>query len=398
MAKPSTRSPSATRPACWACWAVTVPGIEPVAAQELGALGITPHEDEPGGVRFEATAEQLFLANLHLRTVSRVLVRIAEFRATAFHELEKRARAVRWQDFVTAGTAVEVRVTCKKSRLYHSDAVAQRVVEAITRAVPGVTVSGASPDDDEGVSLAGEVAPRQLYLVRFVRDVCTISADASGELLHRRGYRLATAKAPIRETLAAAMLLALGYDGGAPLVDPMCGSGTIAIEAALIARRVAPGLDRSFACERWPGAPAPAFAALRDAARGGALPRAPAPIVASDRDAGAIAAAVANATRASVGADLEIVCRPLSALAPPAGTGLVLVNPPYGDRIGDAGALRNLYAQLGNVLRAQCPGWTLAMVSADRALEQQVRLRFDEVLRFKNGGIAVRLVRATVPS
>jgi putative N6-adenine-specific DNA methylase len=375
------------------CWAVTVPGLEPLAARELADLGIAARAEEAGGVRFEATREQLFRANLHLRTVSRVLERVAEFRATAFYELEKRARAVRWQDFAQPGTAVEVRVTCKKSRLYHSDAVAQRVLDAISRAVPGVTVAGSSDDEDDR-----EGASRQLFLVRFVRDVCTISADSSGELLHRRGYRLATAKAPIRETLAAAMLLSLGYDGSAPVVDPMCGSGTIPIEAALIARRVAPGLGRAFACERWPATKSAAFDVLRDAARSAALPRAPAKIVGSDRDAGAIAAAVSNAARAAVSSDVELVSRPVSAIEAAAGPGLVLVNPPYGDRIGDAGALRDLYAQLGNVARARCPGWTLAMVSADPGLERHVGLPFSEVLRFRNGGIPVRLVRARVPA
>jgi putative N6-adenine-specific DNA methylase len=373
---------------------VTTPGLEPIAALELRALGFTPREPEPGGVAFEADAAGVFSANLHLRTVSRVIVRVAEFRATAFYELERLARGVRWAEFVQAGTAVALRVTCKKSRLYHSDGVAARVFDAITRAVPGVAEASAAADDDEG----GEPGASELVMVRFVRDVCTISVDSSGALLHRRGYRLTTAKAPIRETLAAAMLLALGYDGTRPLLDPMCGAGTLAIEAALIARRLAPGLTRGFACERWPGAPSERFAGIRDAARAAALPRAPAPIDASDRDAGAASATEANTTRAGVAADVEIRQCPLSAIEPKAPPGFLVVNPPYGGRIGEAAQLRNLYAQLGNVARARCPGWSLGMLSADRALEAQVKLPFTELLRFKNGGIGVRLVRARVPA
>jgi putative N6-adenine-specific DNA methylase len=376
-----------------ACWAVTTPGLELVAASELRAIGLTPRETEAGGVAFDADAAGLFAANLHLRTASRVLVRIAEFRATAFYELERQARAIRWAELVPAGSPVELRVTCKKSRLYHSDGVAERVFAAIARAVPGVAEASVTADDDEG----GEPATSQLFVVRFVRDVCTISVDSSGALLHRRGYRLTTAKAPIRETLAAAMLLALGYDGTGPLLDPMCGSGTIAIEAALIARRMAPGLARPFACERWPGAPIERFADLRRAAEGAARPRAGAPISASDRDAGAVRATEANAARAGVAADLQIRQCPLSAIEPGDPPGLLVVNPPYGGRIGEADTLRDLYAQLGNVARAQCAGWTLAMLSADRTLEAQVKLRFTETLRFKNGGIPVRLVRASVP-
>jgi putative N6-adenine-specific DNA methylase len=234
--------------------------------------------------------------------------------------------------------------------------------------------------------------------VRFLHDVCTISADSSGELLHRRGYRLATAKAPLRETLAAGVLMAMGWDGQEPLLDPMCGAGTIPIEAALIARRIAPGLARAFASERWPAAPVADFDALRARARAESLPRARVPIFASDRDAGAIAAARANAERAGVAGDIEFRECALSGIAPPAGHGLLLTNPPYGARVGERNALRNLYAQLGKVARGACGGWTIALLSADRALEAQVKLPFTQALRFRNGGIPVRLVRGTVPA
>jgi len=399
------------------CYAVVAPGLERLAAAELRAIGIAPLERGTGGthgtggtgtggsaaadaagVAFTANDEQLFEANLRLRTVSRVIVRIAEFRATAFHELERLARGVPWDAFVAPGGAVRLRVTCRKSRLYHSDGVAQRVAGAITRRVAGATIRGGTSeaDDDSDAGVPGQ--PAQLFLVRFAHDVCTISADSSGDLLHRRGYRLATAKAPLRETLAAAMLLAMDYDGSVPLVDPLCGAGTIAIEAALIARRIAPGIARAFACERWPGAPARAYAEQRANAREQALPRAKSPITATDRDAGAAAATLANAERAGVAADIDVHRGALSGMTPPAGRGLVLTNPPYGARVSAAGDVRNLYAQLGNVARATCAGWTIAFLSADRAMEAQLKLPLSEVLRFKNGGIPVRLMRATVPA
>ena len=236
-----------------------------------------------------------------------------------------------------------------------------------------------------------------MFLVRFDHDVCTISVDSSGELLHRRGYRLATAKAPLRETLAAAMLLAVGYDGSAPLMDPMCGAGTIAIEAALIARRIAPGTARSFACERWPGAPVKQFAAQRAMARAERLPRAAAAIVVSDRDAGGAAAALANAERAGVAGGIEIRRGALSGIIPPEGRGLLLTNPPYGVRASSGAEVRNLYAQLGNVVRAKCAGWTLGFLSADRAMDVQLKLTLTEALKFKNGGIPVRLMRSDIP-
>lgn len=389
-------SPGVHGPSKRQCWAVTAPGLEKITASELAALGISPGEIEPGGVAFTATDEEIFKANLWLRSASRVIVRIAEFKVTAFHELERAARGVPWGSFLKAGDAVRFRVTCKKSKLYHSDAVAERVEQSVTKAVKGIIVAsgnGSVADDDDG-----DESSAQLFVVRLLRNVCTISVDSSGALLHRRGYRLATAKAPIRETLAAGILLALGWDGTTPLIDPMCGSGTISIEAAMIARRMAPGQHRAFSCEHWPGAPIGHFATLRAQALAQALPFAPVQLVASDRDAGAITAAAANAERAGVTADIHLHHRALSALEASGGPGLVLVNPPYGARIGEAAPLRNLYAQLGNVLRAKCAGWSFAMCSAERSLEAQVKLPFRDVLRFRNGGIPVRIVCAQIPT
>jgi putative N6-adenine-specific DNA methylase len=379
------------------CYAIVAPGLEQLAAAELRAIGIEPGEIEPGGVAFTASDTELFDANLRLRTVSRVIVRVAEFRATAFHELERLARTVQWEEFVAPGSAVRMRVTCRKSKLYHSDGVAQRVSGAITRRVAGVTITGAKRETDDDAEGDAPDTDAQLFLVRFVHDVCTISVDSSGELLHRRGYRLATAKAPLRETLAAAMLLAVGYDGSVPLMDPMCGAGTIAIEAALIARRIAPGLMRSFACELWPGAPVKQFSAQRAMAKAERLSRTASVIVASDRDAGGAAATLANAERADVAENIEIRRGALSGITPPEGRGLLLTNPPYGVRASSGAEVRNLYAQLGNVAREKCAGWTLGFLSADRAMDAQLKLTLREALKFKNGGIPVRLMRAEIP-
>jgi putative N6-adenine-specific DNA methylase len=194
------------------------------------------------------------------------------------------------------------------------------------------------------------------------------------------------------------MLLAAGYDGSAPFMDPMCGAGTIAIEAALLARRIAPGIARTFSCERWPAAPRSQFEKVRVALRAEALPRAPSPIVASDRDAGAGAATLANAERAGVAAAVEIRRGALSGITPPEGRGLLVTNPPYGVRASAGSDTRNLYAQLGNVARAKCAGWTVAFLSADRAMDAQLKLPLVEALKFRNGGIPVRLMRAEIPA
>ena len=380
-------------------WAVAAPGLEPLLEAELRALGFADATSSPGGVSFACDGAGLARANLHSRLASRVVVRLAAFRATAFHELERAARKVEWPRMIAPKSGFRLRVTTKKSRLYHSDAIAQRVAEAVVRAVPSAVPVELKGRDDEGEAIESadesEVDGVQLIVVRFEHDRCTISADASGALLHRRGYRQAIARAPLRETLAAAMLAAVRYDASQPMVDPFCGSGTLVIEAAMMARDIAPGLQREFAAETWPESRAEHWRSVREMARARVKPSAAAPLIGSDRDTGAIAAATANAARAGVSADVEFVHRALSDLAVPAGPGLLIANPPYGVRVGESGPLRDLYARFGQVARTVCPGWRVALLSADRALEGHTGLRFTEALKTSNGGLAVRVVVAT---
>ncbi len=380
-------------------FAITAPGLEPLCAAELRALGMGA-APEPGGVAWEGGRGDLYRANLWLRTASRVVVRAATFRARTFIELERHGKRVPWERWVAPGRRVRLRVTSKKSKLYHEGAIAERLLGAIEDRVGAIgaaqAAKGAEDDDVE----AGD---EQLFIVRVARDEFTVSADASGALLHFRGYRQVVAKAPLRETLAAAMLLGAGWRGDAPLLDPMCGSGTLPIEAALMARRIAPGLagaarePRAFACTAWPGYDTEAWERAVAEAREAILPSSAVPILGSDRDAGAIDAARANAARAGVDADVELDARAVSAIEPPPGPGLLIANPPYGVRVGESDALRSLYAAVGKTARARAPGWTLALLSADRKLEGQVGLPFDERFRTSNGGIPVRLVTAQVP-
>ena len=380
------------------CFAITAPGLEAICAREARALGLEARvARDRSGVSWRGDESSVARANLWLRTATRVVVRAARFRATAFYELELQAKRIAWERFVSPGGTVALRVTCRKSKLYHSDAVAERIAESIQRRVSGAVVdaspAGAGEErDDDAPGDQGALAARQLFVVRLLHDECTVSADSSGELLHRRGYRRALAKAPLRETLAAALLLAAEWKGDTPLVDPMCGSGTIPIEAAMLARRIAPGSARSFAFERWPAHDARAWARIVDQARSGELPRCPVAIEGSDRDAGAIVAARANAERAGVANDISWAVQPISALAPAPASGLLATNPPYGVRVGEASGLRDLYAQLGNVARRARAGWDVALVSADRSLDRQTRLELSEKTRTRNGGIAVRLM------
>jgi len=366
------------------CYAVTPPGVEQLTAGELLALGVAVDHRESGGVGFSAILEQLYRANLELRTAGRVMVRMGEFPARAFYELERKARRIPWGAFARPGAPIRFRVTSRKSKLYHLEGIAERLA----------TVSGAGSavisesDEDEGAR------PSQLFLVRVMRDVVTISADSSGELLHRRGYRLATGKAPLRETLAAAMLLSAGYDGRRPLVDPFCGSGTIPIEGARLARRIAPGLGRSFAFEHWPSFRSESWAAIRAEAESRVLPAAASPVYGSDRDAGVVEAARGNAMRAGVAENTSFECATISELNLPEPPGVLLTNPPYGVRVSGGVDLRNLYAALGSRFRSWGPGARLGVLAADQTLVGHLGLSTREEWRSTNGGIGVRLAMA----
>jgi putative N6-adenine-specific DNA methylase len=355
-------------------FAICPPGLEQVLSREVGAKA------SAGGVELEGDLVRVAQLNLTLRTATRVLLRLGDFRATTFADLVRKARSLPFDLCLRKGEPVALRVTCRKSRLYHSGAVAERVREAIEERL-GAPPPEATADEEAD-------SPPQLILARFDHDVCTVSADTSGALLHRRGYRLAQSRAPLRETLAAAMLLAAGYDGSAALADPLCGSATIAIEAALIARRRAPGIARAFALERWPGFDGRALARLRDEARGRELPKVPQAILASDSDPAAVQAAHENAGRAGVQADVHVEERALRDVRLEPGPGLVVTNPPYGVRL--SADLTRIYSDLGDLVRRS--GYRLAVLAANRRGAAAAKLRLEPAFRTQNGGIPVELL------
>jgi putative N6-adenine-specific DNA methylase len=380
----------------------TGPGLESIVAGELKALGIRGRQ-EIGGVVFSADLERLYEANLWLRTATRVLVRLGSFHASTFYELERRAKKLPWAEFLSPSGKVRVRVTCRKSKLYHSDAVGERVLSAIVGSAARVIEGKAAGADDENAD-ASETpdAPdnekrsvsesAQLFVVRIVNDECEVSADSSGDLLHRRGYRQEIAKAPLRETIAAAMVLASGWKGDEPLLDPMCGSGTIPIEAAMIARKMAPGLKRNFQFMNWPGFDAERWNRILENARA-AMTDFSGEILGSDRDAGAVQAAARNAERAGVSENVrfspDAVSGSIAAIDDSVrDSGWIVTNPPYGVRVGESDDLRNLYAKLGSALKSK-PGWRLGVLTSDSALVRQTRLALRPRFSTSNGGIPV---------
>lgn len=355
---------------------VVSPGLEEACAAELAGLGIGPLTIESGGVVFSGRLRELYLANLHLRTASRILVRFAAFNSRDFPDLFRRSLKLPWGRFLRPETAVTFRVTCRTSRLGHSERVAETLTDALNRTLGrAVNAAGVSP---------------QLILVRIVDDHVVLSIDSTGELLHRRGYRQTVTLAPLRETLAAGALQLLGWDGTTPLADPLCGSGSFLTEGALIARHRAPGLDRSFAFSRWPGWREGLWTLLCDEARRAEV-SSDIVIEGADESLEAVAAAVDNCRRCGVDDQVMINCRPLSAQPVHAGGGLVICNPPYGKRLAPDVDLRETYRELGFHLRRAYPGWRLAMICPLGELPAATGLSLRQVARLDNGGLAVGL-------
>jgi putative N6-adenine-specific DNA methylase len=368
------------KPTRLSLFAVCPPGLEPITRAELFGLGLNHPKAVPGGVEFSGFLNHIQRVNLWSRTASRVLVRLGEFEAKSFQELVRKTAGLPWETFLPLNTTVTVRATCHKSKLYHSDGVAERVVEAVNSRLEKHGQPGRKS------------AEPQTIIARLDHDHCTLSLDSSGAHLHQRGYRLDPSKAPLRETLAAALLLQAKYDPTQPLIDPFCGSGTFAIEAALMALNIPPGLQRSFAFKDWLDSDETSWNALIAQAQADRLPAAPAPILASDRDPGAVTATAENAERAGVRSSILITKSSVSAIHPPAGPGLLIANLPYGKRLGETDTVRNVYAQFGKVVREKCPDWRVGLLAGSPALAQQTRLALGEPLWIENGGLKVPFV------
>lgn len=366
-------------------FAACLPNLENLLAAELVERGLLKPKlrlgppPEPGGVAFEGGARELYRAVRGLSLAERVCVRHGPFAAENFAALEKAASLVPWERYLPAGAPLAVRAQSRGSKVYHEKGIAERVARGaglrLKRTVALV------PYDVE--------QPAPLAYASVAADRLTVDVDACGAPLHRRGWRLQTAKAPLRETLAAALLRASGWDARAPLVDPFCGSGTIAIEAALRAQGALPGAARGFACEGWPSFDKAQWASAGAAPSPGPMPR----ILACDRDAGAVAAARANAERAGVLGHLEFAVRPVSALELPRGPGWVVTNPPYGVRVSEGKDLRDLYAAFGKTLRAKAGGWEVCLLTAAAALARAAGLGLEPGVSTLNGGLSVQVWR-----
>jgi len=373
-------------------FATTAKGMEPLLAAEIAAFGAADVREQRAGAAFRGSLEVAYRACLWSRVASRVLMPLSTFATATPDALYDGVRAIDWRQHLDSSTTLAVDCTTSRSRLAHSHFAALKSKDAIVDQLRDKL--GARPSIEVG-------EPGVRVNVRIHDDRATVSLDLSGTSLHRRAYRAAGTAAPLKENLAAAVLLLADWPHlaheRAPLVDPMCGSATLLIEAALIAADIPPGAARTyFGFLGWRGHDAPLWENLRreaDARRVRDPQRLP-DIRGYDIEARAVRGALENIERAGLRGALHVERRALADCAPVAAPtpGVLVTNPPYGARLGDAAALAELYATLGDVLRRHFLGWTGYVLTGNRELAGRIGLRAARRHVLYNGAIECRLL------
>jgi putative N6-adenine-specific DNA methylase len=369
------------------CFATVAAGLEQVLTGELTALGMREIERRPGGIAFTGERRDLYRACLTLRTATRVMVELAHFNSHTHDRLYAGVRRIPWEEWLGPDwtLAVDCRLGGHNQWIDHSGFTVLRIKDALCDRLRDLT--GRRPDIDKE-------RPEVRVHARIDYNRATIFLDAAGSPLHKRGWRVAGHPAHLRETLAAGIVLLSGWDRRSPLFDPLCGSGTLLIEGALLAANIAPGIagKRSFACQRWLDFDAGLWGSLVEEART-AVQRDGLPIIAgSDRDPRAVAAARANAKAAAVGDLITVEQRAIEAAHPPPGPGTLLTNPPYGERLGEGADLAPLYAALGTLLKQRCKGWRAFVLAGSKELTAALHLKATRRYPLRNGPIDCRLL------
>jgi putative N6-adenine-specific DNA methylase len=361
------------------CFAATTRGLEPMLGEEARRLG-RPRV-VPGGVEVTGRIGVHEEACLRLRTANRVLLRLAQLRAGPWAAAAADLARVDLSAVVADGDAVWLESTVR-----HAGAPAAPALRAFLARAWGRAVHAAAGED--------RASPGTRLVLRLVEGSGTLSADASGELLYRRGWRQEVGRAPMRETLAAGVLALAGWRPEEPLWDAMCGSGTLLIEAALRARAMAPGLGRAFAFEGWPGTDATAWKARRAQAMHEARSTAPGPLHGSDANAGALGTARRNARRAGVLDSLVLERADIRVLSPGrVPPGLLVANLPYGKRVGNRSGMEAVFEAVGQALRAGFAGWRAALLTdAPARVKRAVGRPVEKEFALNNGGLSVTLL------
>jgi 23S rRNA G2445 N2-methylase RlmL len=356
------------------------PGLEPLLHAELRALRLSRLESQVGGARFQGTIEDAWRVNLESRVGVRVLLRLARFAAATGDELHAGAATVDWSRFLRSDGTFRVDAQSSESALDHTLFVQQRVKDAVADSFRERVGIRPSVDLED---------PHLSIHVHLHRDRCTLSADTSGDSLHKRGWRQFQGRAPLGETLAAAIVLQSGWDRRSPLLDPFCGSGTILVEAALLAGGVAPGTFRKrFGFERWPGHDAERWHALVAEAR--ARVRFPPKPVEGARE---------NLRSAGVEERIRIEVADLDAFRPKLGwNAWIVTNPPYGERVGREADLAPVYRRFGAILRERAAGYHVAVLSGNPALAREIGLAPERRTKMKNGALECELLELAIPT
>jgi 23S rRNA (guanine2445-N2)-methyltransferase / 23S rRNA (guanine2069-N7)-methyltransferase len=365
------------------------PGLEPVLHEEMKALKLAKVERQVSGAYFEGTLRDAMRANLWLRTAVRVLMRVARFPAANADELYAGAHEVEWSRFIEPTGSLVVDAHSTSSALDHTLFIAQRVKDAVVDALrdaQGVRPKVAKTGADLGV------------YAHLFKDRCTLLVDTSGESLHKRGWRRFQGRAPLAETLAAGLVLASQWDRRAPLIDPFCGSGTILIEAALLADNIAPGSFRaSFGFERWKEHDAATWERVKAEAREMAQPARKTVLLGFDRDPAAVAGANDNIAAAGLSGRIEIARGEALDFAPRKNwNAWVVSNPPYGERLGDERKVRELYQRFGARLREHCAGFHVALLCPATGAAKALGLVDAQHTRIQNGGIECDMLTAAL--
>jgi putative N6-adenine-specific DNA methylase len=378
----SSLRPARSRPV-WPLVATCSRGLEEVLREELLALGHDEASCGRGVVSFRGDLDAVYRANLWLRTATRVLRQLSEGPAGSREALYDLASKVAWEEVIARGQTITVEAAGRAEAFRNTGFAALTVKDAVVDRLR--TRRGSRPD------VARKGADVRIH-VHLAGERSGLALDSSGDPLSHRGYRPRSGPAPLAENLAAGVLLLAGFDGSRPLLDPMAGTGTIAIEAALIATCTAPGSRRSFACERWHDHEPARLAEAREAARGRRRPP-PAVIVASDNEPRAVAAAGRNAREAGVGDVVRVEARDVRELVLPGARAVIVTNPPYGERLGDPAALDTLYRELGDALKRRAAGATAWLLVGNLELAKSIGLRASRRIVLFNGPIECRLLR-----
>ena len=367
------------------CFVVTNLGFENLVKADLAALPLSNPilkilKIQPGGISFHGKLADLMLANLHLRMATRILMRLDTFKAENFFELGRKLSAIPWELFLYRNQHVTVNVTSHHSRLYHSQAVAQRIDQSIadrqTAMMPGAT----------------KLSDQQLF-IRILKNRLTLSLNSSGESLYKRGLKPHGGLAPLRETFATAILKMAGYHQDKPLLDPMCGAGSFSLEAAMMVKNMAPGLHRKFAFRGWPAFQPKRWRYLLNEAQSAVIQRDHPTIFASDNSQKATNTLLDCVKKHHLKDAVEVQNKNFFDLKPKDWTrhkGLVVINPPYGIRLKEGSNIPLFFSELVDKLRSDYKGWQVALLVPQHAANS-VRPLALKTYRLIHGGLKVLL-------